>query len=465
MTTTHSRLQRILLVGCLSLAAILGWLLLNPPLGPTNSVGAQVLTGCPPQDAETIGYFRFNPPMEVKYFIFPNDFNDNQKVQIRSGFSKWKTASLTTCMGVNFIEVEVQREALVTVQKRTSGGTEVELGLASDNTIASAIIWFDFSNFDSTKPGYDTVFLKGTLHEVGHTMGLGHAPSPQTSGKSVMNGRSGINDVNNLTATDVQPCDKQTVNQNPQCPTPTSTPSPSPLPTPETEEECESVSWFWNPFSDTCQSDPPPQCTLEPEICVDGTWSFLWCDCIPLSTPIVVDVAGNGFDLTDSAGGVSFNLNNIGGSERVAWTNAASDDAWLVLDRNGNGTIDDGTELFGDVTPQTDPPAGERKNGFLALAEYDKSANGGNNDGVITSADNGFTSLRLWHDLNHNGISESAELKTLDALGLTLIELDYKTSRRTDKHGNQFRYRAKVEDTRGAQLGRWAWDVYLVALP
>lgn len=74
-------------------------------------------------------------------------------------------------------------------------------------------------------------FLKGTLHEVGHTMGLGHAPSPQTAGKSVMNGRSGINDVNNLTPTDVQECDKQSVNQNPQCPTPTPSPSPSPSPT------------------------------------------------------------------------------------------------------------------------------------------------------------------------------------------------------------------------------------------
>jgi len=55
-------------------------------------------------------------------------------------------------------------------------GTEVELGLASDNTIASAIIWFDFSNFDATKPGFDTVFLKGTLQEVEQTMDLGHAP-------------------------------------------------------------------------------------------------------------------------------------------------------------------------------------------------------------------------------------------------------------------------------------------------
>lgn len=63
-------------------------------------------------------------------------------------------------------------------------------------------------------------FLKGTLHEVGHTMGLGHAPSPQTAGKSVMNGRSGINDVNNLTPTDVQECDKQSVKPESSVPNP-----------------------------------------------------------------------------------------------------------------------------------------------------------------------------------------------------------------------------------------------------
>ncbi len=215
-------------------------------------------------------------------------------------------------------------------------------------------------------------------------------------------------------------------------------------------------------FGDTVPLLPSPSCCSDWDRleCFNGggEWVDFNCSC---TSPIVIDVAGNGFNLTNPTNGVPFDIAGNGVAQQISWTSANSDDAWLALDRNGNGTIDDGRELFGSSSLQPYLAEGESKNGFRALALFDRSEYGGNSDGQIDFRDTVFSNLKLWQDRNHNGVSEAGELQSLSDSEVRVIELNYRESKRQDEHGNWFRYRAKVRDARGAQVGRWAWDVFL----
>lgn len=191
----------------------------------------------------------------------------------------------------------------------------------------------------------------------------------------------------------------------------------------------------------------------------DGTWFQDECSCTHGMDPMVIDVLGDGFAMTNRAWGVDFDMDADGRPDRLSWTKGSSDDSFLVLDRNGNAVVDDGSELFGNATPQSNPPLGSDRNGFRALSEFDQLENGGNANGKISGADAIFASLRLWQDSNHNGYSEADELESLSEYGITSIELNYKLSKKIDESGNKFRYRTKVNSEKKSRTNRWAWDV------
>lgn len=132
--------------------------------------------------------------------------------------------------------------------------------------------------------------------------------------------------------------------------------------------------------------------------------------------PLVIDLGHEGILLTSVDNGVYFDLDNNGFAERTAWV--GPEDGFLVLDRNGNGKIDNGGELFGDQVILKNGSKSE--SGFEALSEVDE-----NNDGIIDINDNQFSSLMVWIDINQNGISEQNELTSLDKLSITSISLDY----------------------------------------
>lgn len=134
----------------------------------------------------------------------------------------------------------------------------------------------------------------------------------------------------------------------------------------------------------------------------------------PPRDPLIIDLGKQGIELTTLDNGVNFDIDNNTFAEKTAWIGL--EDGFLVLDRNENGKIDNGGELFGD---QVILKSGLKStSGFEALMEFDE-----NKDGVIDKKDAIYSSLKVWIDENQNGISESNELKTLTELSISSINL------------------------------------------
>ena len=174
------------------------------------------------------------------------------------------------------------------------------------------------------------------------------------------------------------------------------------------------------------------------------------------SSPIVLDLNRDGVvgttPLADSL--IWFDLDNNGFKEHTAWVDKG--DGLLALDLDSNGQIDHGGELFGNYSLL--PDGSKARNGFEALKQYDS-----NRDGVLDAGDERWQDFRIWRDADGNGVSEGAELQSLDEAGIRAIDLAYTESDHRDIHGNSHKQRGSIQ-WRDGQTGL-ASDVWFETNP
>jgi hypothetical protein len=172
---------------------------------------------------------------------------------------------------------------------------------------------------------------------------------------------------------------------------------------------------------------------------------------LQLGSPIILDLDANGISTMSIGDGVEFDLHASGQKVHTGWVGAG--DGLLVLDRNGDGAIGDGGELFGTATTLAD--GSKASNGYAALRELD--ANG---DGAISNADAGYGDLKVWIDSNADGVSQSGELRTLDSLGIARLNVDANATSAKD-NGNWVGLASTYETTDGKTHA--SADVWFVA--
>lgn len=162
--------------------------------------------------------------------------------------------------------------------------------------------------------------------------------------------------------------------------------------------------------------------------------------CCGSTSPLVLDLEGDGFLTTSLMWPVVFDIDGDGVLEWSAWTTPYGEDGLLWLDRDHDGVADSGGELFGSATPL--PEGGVACNGFEALAVFDRMEEGGDADGQIDPGDEIWGRLQVWVDRDHDAQVDGEEAVHLSHLGIQSISLDYEESDEVDGNMNRHRYQS-----------------------
>jgi hypothetical protein len=173
-------------------------------------------------------------------------------------------------------------------------------------------------------------------------------------------------------------------------------------------------------------------------------------DCDETASPLVIDLANTGVDLSAPLSGSKFDIDADGKLDQVSWPISA-DSHVLALDLNNDGIVNSGAELFGNYS--AGPDGKSSANGFLALAKYDS-----NYDGRIDNLDDVYSKLILWADTNLDGVNQAEEMSTMAEKGIAFIDLNYSEGFEIDIYGNETRERSTVGLTNGAL--RMVFDIW-----
>jgi len=207
-----------------------------------------------------------------------------------------------------------------------------------------------------------------------------------------------------------------------------------------------------------CGHTPPPAAGRPPWCSdLDGHCHAAPQDCTtyeqPCCSPLVINMGNGPWKFSGTSDPVLFDLAGHGATGLTTWTKRDSEIAFLALDRDGDGAITSGRELFGDWT--RDPADRTESNGFVWLASYDRDG-----DGFVSDDDPIWPSLLLWADRNHDGVSQPTELMRVADSQIAALDTVYTTTDRADKHGNAFRYKSKVHWLDGRRTKYF--DMYFV---